>query len=882
VTFVDNANGTATLSGTPAALTQNASPYGLTINAINGVPPNASQGFTLNVVCQPMTVTSTPATLPQLTYNVAIGAGSIDFNNTGGHGTITWSASGLPSGVSIDSSTGNLTGTPSATGSTSATITATDAFGCFGSASATIAVGPNLANDSYDDVGNTQLVAANQSAPTTPFVANANSAISNDQSDVAISVTAAAGAATTQGGSITINAAGAFTYTPPVGFTGTDSYLYTGTSNGVSATATISITVANKVWYVSHGSTGTHDGRSNTPFLDMGGGANNLDCTGGTAMGDFIYVAHGTANTTGACVLKANQSLIGAGATLNVPTASPILTVAGNAANTPTLTGTLTLANSVTTNGFDMSTGASSAIVGGAVSGVSVTARNLTSTTGTTVSLNGTGGTVTLTSVSANGATSGISLTNTTGTFSVAGAGGTCTSLASTCTGGTIQGTSSHGVAMSNAQNVSFSNIKVTNIALSGIYGTQVSNFTLTNSVVDGVNTSHTSSDADVAFNLNGGGATEDNLSGTVSITNNAINNSYQAGIDIYNYAGTISNLTITGNSFTSSTNATLSFGSAISVYANKNNAGANFASITAGSISNNTINNFPSGAGIQVLVGNVGTGPAGGNIASLANPLLIEDNTITGFGPAAAGMGTNGIAVTVGHQSDGFFTIGASGHPNTITNVKGDGVACSKFGNNSGTGTNASKCIIAFNLINANNTVNSPGINTGADSATANTNTPKLYLDIHDNNVMNTTGNGILSTIRSTDGTGIFNILNNTVARPTSASGTVYGIRADAGNGSESAGATVCLKIAGNTTTGSTNGTLTAPGIGLRDNHASGPVATFNIDGLTPNPASDGGPMEGYVNGQNPGSVAGTFGVGGTASISAGATFHAATCTIP
>src|SRR5205823_1355574 len=148
-------------------------------------------------------------------------------------------------------------------------------------------------------------------------------------------------------------------------------------------------------------------------------------------------------------------------------------------------------------------------------------------------------------------------------------------------------------------------------------------------------------------------------------------------------------------------------------------------------------------------------------------------------------------------------------GQANNITNVKGNGIACSKFGNNSGSGTNASKCIIAFNVINANNIANSAGINTGADNGTVNTDAPTLYLDIHNNTVSNTTGNGI------------------------------------------------------------------------RQNHTP-PVTTFNINGLSPNPASDGGQMEGYVNGLNPGSASGTFGVGGTTSISGGATYHNASCVIP
>jgi len=72
------------------------------------------------------------------------------------------------------------------------------------------------------------------------------------------------------------------------------------------------------------------------------------------------YVAKGSGNTTGAYSMRANQSLIGAGATLTVG----VLTVTGNSANTPTLSGTLTASGvtGLTVNGVSMSTGWSTAV----------------------------------------------------------------------------------------------------------------------------------------------------------------------------------------------------------------------------------------------------------------------------------------------------------------------------------------------------------------------------------------------------------------------------------------------------------------------------------------------------------------------------------------
>lgn len=58
VTFVDNGNGTATLSGTPAAGT--AGTYALALTASNGIAPDATQAFSL-VVQAPAVVTPMPS-----------------------------------------------------------------------------------------------------------------------------------------------------------------------------------------------------------------------------------------------------------------------------------------------------------------------------------------------------------------------------------------------------------------------------------------------------------------------------------------------------------------------------------------------------------------------------------------------------------------------------------------------------------------------------------------------------------------------------------------------------------------------------------------------------------------------------------------------------
>ena len=124
VTFVDNGNGTATLSGTPAAGT--GGNYSLTFTAANGVLPNATQTFTLTVDQAPA-ITSANAT----TFTVGT-AGTFTVTTTGFPTAALTSSGTLPSGVTFvdnGSGTATLSGTPAAGTAGTYTLTFTAANG---------------------------------------------------------------------------------------------------------------------------------------------------------------------------------------------------------------------------------------------------------------------------------------------------------------------------------------------------------------------------------------------------------------------------------------------------------------------------------------------------------------------------------------------------------------------------------------------------------------------------------------------------------------------------------------------------------------------------------------------------------------------------------
>ena len=107
VTLTDNANGTATLAGTPQASTGGS--YTLTFTAANGTLPNATQSFTLTVDQAPA-ITSTGHT----TFTVGQ-AGSFTVTTTGFPTAGITETGALPSGVTFadkGNGTAKLEGTP--------------------------------------------------------------------------------------------------------------------------------------------------------------------------------------------------------------------------------------------------------------------------------------------------------------------------------------------------------------------------------------------------------------------------------------------------------------------------------------------------------------------------------------------------------------------------------------------------------------------------------------------------------------------------------------------------------------------------------------------------------------------------------------------------
>jgi hypothetical protein len=98
--------------------------------------------------------------------------------------------------------------------------------------SGSVTMSPLARNDSYTATINTQLVVA------------ASGVLANDSGAPLPTAVPIASGPTTQGGTVTLNANGSFTYNPPSGFTGSDTFDYTATNSSPETdTATVTITV---------------------------------------------------------------------------------------------------------------------------------------------------------------------------------------------------------------------------------------------------------------------------------------------------------------------------------------------------------------------------------------------------------------------------------------------------------------------------------------------------------------------------------------------------------------------------------------------------------------------------------------------------------------
>src|SRR5688500_9918072 len=116
---------------------------------------------------------------------------------------------------------------------------------------------PTAAPDAYEAIGNVTL-----SIPAPGVLAN--------DTDAEGGLTVVSGTfSTTAGRMVTLSPDGSFVYRGAAGYTGVDQFDYTATDGSASSTATVTISLPYRVWYVKNDATAPGDGRDASPFVTL-------------------------------------------------------------------------------------------------------------------------------------------------------------------------------------------------------------------------------------------------------------------------------------------------------------------------------------------------------------------------------------------------------------------------------------------------------------------------------------------------------------------------------------------------------------------------------------------------------------------------------------
>ena len=295
-------------------------------------------------------------------------------------------------------------------------------------------------NGSARAIGNTSLVVDGPGAGT-PDPAGPQKTVSGDilagDTDVdspsaGFTVTPLNNVATTNGGRVTLEADGDFTYLPPQGCAAsTDSFDYTLNDNDATApktdTGTVNVSIADCVWYVDANAgaqpTAT-GGTSQAPYnsladLDGAGGAGDED-----AAGDRIFLYAGS--YAGPLPLESGEQVLTQRHGLSVPDGgSGTVVLHAPAAGASTINDGVAVSTNNTLEGVDFGTSATTALSGTSVGTLTVnktTSGGIVNPSGGGVNIGGSGNAldVHLTTLTAGGAT-GLTLANASGTFEATG-----------------------------------------------------------------------------------------------------------------------------------------------------------------------------------------------------------------------------------------------------------------------------------------------------------------------------------------------------------------------------------------------------------------------------------------------------------------------------
>ncbi len=401
---------------------------------------------------------------------------------------------------------------------------------------------PVAVNDTFSATGNVQIT-----------VPDANGVLGNDTLNNGTLSTFDATSA--NGGTVSVDASGGFTYNPPAGFTGADSFNYSLSNLGGTSTATVTINVSHVIWFINNAAASAGDGRLTSPFDSLSA----FTTAGGGSTSDVVFVYTGTNSYTGGLTLKNAQLLIGQGVDLT----SNLGFTPATYSNTLPSTGVKpTIVNS---GGVGVTLGSSNTVKGltiGTTSGYGISGTSFGTLTVSNVNINGSGpmlylktGTLATTfdSLSSSSSTGyGVYIDSVSGTFTVSGA----TSISSAAAG----------IAISNSGSLTTS---LTGLTIANSGGTGLSMSTGGTVTVTGTTNSITSSGTAISLTsttIGSGGVAFKSVSSSTATNGIVLNGTGSGAFTVTGdgstagSGGTIQSIVNSGVSLTNANNVSLSY----------------------------------------------------------------------------------------------------------------------------------------------------------------------------------------------------------------------------------------------------------------------------------------------------------------------------------
>jgi len=376
----------------------------------------------------------------------------------------------------------------------------------------TLRATPVAVDDTYAATGNIRISVA------------APGVLGNDFAGVPSATITAPPITSTNGGNVTLNADGSFTYNPPAGFEGADTFTYTLTNSEGSNPATVTINVSGMIWFINNTASCPCDGRLTNPFNTLASfAAVNNGAGNNPAANDNIFLYESATDYVGPVTLLNGQRFIGQDATASLSAITGLTPPAGSDPLPATDSGNATIVNITTGNAITVGSGNTLRGFTGGDSTTDISGAGFGTLTISDVTLNGTGEGLNLTSgtlaatfvsiSSTNSATTGISLT----------------SVAGTLTSPTTTITNPAGIGLSVGTSSAALNFGNTTSSASG--GTGVSLLTNTGSITFGA--------LNISPDASQRGLLATDNSNTITTTSGAITNTGATAVEITRASGT-------------------------------------------------------------------------------------------------------------------------------------------------------------------------------------------------------------------------------------------------------------------------------------------------------------------------------------------------------